>query len=100
MNITVLFSLYPKVIALPRPEYHVYVPSQKPQKGSAGSSITIKSVEVLLYEKEQHREEQNRLRSILLLKGVFVWISEVYKIKRSTEMVNRNWSSLRRTGKQ
>ena len=86
MNIIVLFSLYPNVIALPHLEYHVYLPSQK---GSEGSSITIKSMEAVLYKEEQHR-----LGSIHLLEDVFVWISEVYNIKRSIEMVDRDWSSL------
>lgn len=46
-------------------------------------------MEVLLCEEEQHR-----LGSIHLLKDVFVWISEAYNIKRNTEMVDRDWSSL------
>lgn len=46
-------------------------------------------MEALLYEEEQHR-----LGSLHLLKDVFVCISEVYNIKRSIRMVDRDWSSL------
>lgn len=47
----------------------------------------IKSTEALLYEEELHK-----LRAIHLLVDVFVWISEVYTIKRTIEMVDRDWS--------
>lgn len=47
----------------------------------------IRSTEALLYEEELHK-----LRAIHLLIDVCVWISEVYTVKRSIEMVDRDWS--------
>lgn len=47
----------------------------------------VKSTGALFYE-----EEQQWLRAIHLITNVFVWILEVYKMKRNTEMVDRDQS--------
>lgn len=88
-DIIVLFSLYLKVIALPHLECCVH-----PHNSEISKRLRREFNNYQKYGSASLWGWTHRLVSIHLLKHIFAWISEVYNIKRNTEMVNKNWLCL------